>query len=1143
MAELSRSQPSLPQTAERVDSTDIRRRVRGPYAAFKDTMTRPDTVTVLMLLCVALTLAMPSLYILTGGLSALWILWASGQRFRLPFKVPATWPGTDWGSEAPGRPGIYRDAAAILHFGQDEQSREELWIDKGDACRHGFFIGTTGSGKALPVDSLVLTPCGWMRNGDLRPGQDVCHPDGGTATILSVHPQGAVPAVRLHFEDGRFADCSRDHLWHVRPGPGGLGSDAPTEIPREGRIMEARDIGILLGVYPQTDLRVPLTRPPTGPAFAGDPADEGRRCAMSGFQSQQSGMGQGLMPALRGSAADRRAFLDAFVAASDTHASTEDGTLQIRGLDEEVAQKLKHVAWSLGGIASTTRRPSGRMTLDIVLPVDVELEVGAHAAGLRLVAVEALDDDREMSCIRIDREDGLFVMENFLVTHNTELLLGVVSQTLMWSSGFLFVDGKGTTEFYARTWTLCKRFGREDDLRVLNFTDPGGDPDAPAGGPTTQSNTLNPFAKGSPDQLMNIIVSLMGDAGSTGDMWKSRAMSLVTALMMALCELRDRGDILLNVQTIRDFLALGKGVNEALVPNAVNGPEDIPERAWEDMRSRAGLIELYLRALNGEMSESTRLALKGFFDTLPGFSLENALAGKPQENKCLEQYGFLVMQTTKPLGSLADGYGHIFRTPLGEIDIDDVVLNRRILVVLLPALQKAPDEMQNCGKIVVALLKTMMGSSSGFELQGTKQEIVDAKPTRSASPFIVVLDEAGYYLVKGIDVMMAQARSLGFMVIIAGQDMAAMQSINQQIAETAAANASILAVGKTVDGARTVQFVQQLMGKTMVSVSSGLSGKTGILGNTKWMDRMDVSFQETERVKLEELQALTEGQFYILFNGRLVRASTFYIGDKFAPSFAVNKFLKVRGPLDQVPGLDQSVEIDFLDGYVRAAERIWNVPRPIEIPPLDDGLSRLCRIADAAMSARAGNLDPVTRRNAWAAGLLAVYDRQEDPASEWDDEEDETQELVREVMQEESKGRDKDYVPRANRPRPTPKLSMKDAFQEARNGQDASRRHDAMIDVLKNENLAMEQARCTAESPPPAARMTLLDMFTNLARDAGEIRDALVEHQAEDDLGAAILGRAQILDPFPIPGSKKQAEDWIRGELESRRGTGAGVGN
>ena len=97
-------------------------------------------------------------------------------------------------------------------------------------------------------------------------------------------------------------------------------------------------------------------------------------------------------------------------------------------------------------------------------------------------------------------------------------------------------------------------------------------------------------------------------------------------------------------------------------------------------------------------------ALKAYLISLPGFQ-ESA---PKQNDTVLEQHGYLQMQFTKLLGSLSDSYGFIFKTNLGEVDFKDVVLNRRILVVLLPALEKSTDELANLGKIIVACLKQMM---------------------------------------------------------------------------------------------------------------------------------------------------------------------------------------------------------------------------------------------------------------------------------------------------------------------------------------------------------------------------------------------------------------------------------------------------
>ena len=57
--------------------------------------------------------------------------------------------------------------------------------------------GIWGSGKAQPLDSEVMTPDGIRRMGDLTVGDYVCTPDGKTAPIIGVFPQGEKNIVKL----------------------------------------------------------------------------------------------------------------------------------------------------------------------------------------------------------------------------------------------------------------------------------------------------------------------------------------------------------------------------------------------------------------------------------------------------------------------------------------------------------------------------------------------------------------------------------------------------------------------------------------------------------------------------------------------------------------------------------------------------------------------------------------------------------------------------------------------------------------------------------------------------------------------------------------------------------------------------------
>lgn len=1158
MSEMKNRTPSLPRAGDAVDAGMIRRPIRTMSQDIVDLVTMRDIVMSALILSLVVVALLPATWLIIFPAILIYYMIVASRKYRLQFKVSQAWGGTDYGSPHPGNSG-YSKASGILYVGRDIMSGEELWIENGDARQHGFFLGTTGSGKALPMDALVLTPDGWVFNRDLRPGDPLTHPDGSIMHVHSIHPQGEIPAVRLWFADGRFADCSMDHLWQIRAEPrNGL---MPKGLEDKPEIRTAGDLGILIGLRgDELRIAVPLAQPFCGPEDTGDDGldeDAADHAARKGLRALN------YMPSLRGTPARRRAFLARWIARAGIRVTTQEHGIRLSGIDPVDARILKQIAWSLGGTATDwiPAKPLRSGHVSVTLMFEGLAEVHPDAAtcrfpgrrpDLEVIRIDRLDDDVEMSCIKTTREDGLFVMERHIVTHNTELLLGIVSQTMMWSSGFLFIDGKGTREFYARAWALCKRFGREDDIRVLNFTDAGGDPDAPAGGPDTQSNTVNPFAKGGADQLMNIVVSLMGDS-SGNDMWKNRAMSLVTAEMKALCELRDTGEILLNVQTIRDFLFIGKGFDKELMKKhgvtKVTSMDQIPEVAWDEIRGRAGLIELYLRAIHRDFSEATYLALKGFFDTLPGFSIEKAMNGDLQDPKCLEQYGFLSMQLTKPLGSLADDYGHIFRTPLGEVDIDDVVLNRRILVVLLPALQKASEEMRNCGKIVVTMCKIMMGNAAGHMLQGSKQEIVESNQTRAPSPFIVVLDEAGYYLVDGVDLMMAQARSLGFMIIVAGQDMAAMQKTSPQIAETAAANASIFAAGKTVDGDKTLRFIQSVFGRTQVAVTSGYTQRAGLISSS-WADRMDASVQEVEKVRIDELQNMAAGEFYFLFSGTLVKAATFYIGNKFADSSSVNRFLKVRGPMDQVPGLDQSREIRFLEDYKGASDAIALLSIAEAFVPeevAEDTLARAIAIADTHVwsQAQAGKAGANTLHDALLRGIQEsfspVVEAGEEETADW------SEASVDELMNDNFDDPDLDMDdilaghvareapvrPETRKPAPVPATEassvMADGLARVALGRTTSERHGGMVDIMVAQEAArseirkipavdryMEEARERIAIEGHQHALTLQDYFAVVAENSTRLAQVFAEEDVDGRFGLDILRRAGAVSPLPL---------------------------
>ncbi|MFJ8538437.1 helicase-related protein [Streptomyces sp. NPDC093591] len=102
-----------------------------------------------------------------------------------------------------------------LTEGQQKVSKEIFDDLATEHPMHRLLQGEVGSGKAQPLDSLVLTPSGFRRMGDLGVGDEVVVPAGEIALIDGVFPQGERDVWRIVLSDGSSVECDDEHLWIV----------------------------------------------------------------------------------------------------------------------------------------------------------------------------------------------------------------------------------------------------------------------------------------------------------------------------------------------------------------------------------------------------------------------------------------------------------------------------------------------------------------------------------------------------------------------------------------------------------------------------------------------------------------------------------------------------------------------------------------------------------------------------------------------------------------------------------------------------------------------------------------------------------------------------------------------------------------
>ncbi|MGE4313590.1 MAG: TraM recognition domain-containing protein [Pseudobdellovibrionaceae bacterium] len=468
----------------------------------------------------------------------------------------------------------------------------------------------------------------------------------------------------------------------------------------------------------------------------------------------------------------------------------------------------------------------------------------------------------------------------------TEGLKSMVTNAMCWASGFVYIDGKADTDLWSSLSSLSRRFGRDDDLLVLNYMTGNSDIKAP-------SNSMNPFSSGSASYLTNMLVSLMPDAEGDNAMWKERAVALIGTIMPAITWKRDYQDVPLNVTTIRKFLQLNNIVK-------LSREEALPDHL--------------------------RQSVKGYLETLPGFA-DNAWddegrekpagPGQPpiDQTTAHQQHGYLSMQFTRSLQSLGDEYGYIFDAEYADVNMIDVVLNRRILVVLIPALEKSGDEIANLGKIVSATLKGMMGSTLGSSVEGDVASVIENKPTQSATPFMTVFDEVGYYAAQGMAVMAAQARSLGFSLIFSGQDLPALEKRVKEEARSITANCNIKIFGKLEDPTQTKEFFEKTVGEAFVTELSGLQADNTGFTRT-YYDTHQAGVQARKRASYDGLKAYKEGEALICFGDTVVDTQIFYSNPGHAKAMRVTRYMQLP-PHDELTLKHASSIAKVRDNLVR----------------------------------------------------------------------------------------------------------------------------------------------------------------------------------------------------------------------------------
>lgn len=252
----------------------------------------------------------------------------------------------------------------------------------------------TGSGKAIPNYTVIPTPLGWRQVNDIQVGDYLYNHNGDKTRVLAVYPQYELKQIwTLHFEDGRVAECCNEHLWEINVNgtrivkPLKYFQELSKTYSLEDNIYSIRIANPVKGVEKDFD----ITPTQLGNYLMGSENLEG--------QVIEKRINEDYMFS---SIAQRQELLNALI-----NNSTNDNKISITAND--IQQDVCNLIRSLGGIA-VANEEGVEFTFD-------------HSQELRIVNISFVETYTQMTCFTVDNPEHLFLMNDFLVTHNTRSMV------------------------------------------------------------------------------------------------------------------------------------------------------------------------------------------------------------------------------------------------------------------------------------------------------------------------------------------------------------------------------------------------------------------------------------------------------------------------------------------------------------------------------------------------------------------------------------------------------------------------------------------------------------------------------------------------------------------------------------------------
>jgi len=451
----------------------------------------------------------------------------------------------------------------------------------------------------------------------------------------------------------------------------------------------------------------------------------------------------------------------------------------------------------------------------------------------------------------------------------TVLILTLLYQALLQPGGTsaVVVDGKADISLFWTIFAILKRLDRLHDFLVLNFLTPMDCLDTRNMHDDDRiSNNMNILNSGTPDQMKTITMGLGRQSeGGDASFWEGRSSTMMGASYQYLAYERDVEGLDINIEVVRDFL---------VVKNMIK----VASRKDVHIKYRRPLQQ-YLKTLPG-ISEQVFSLTEQEIDKLELYS------------KADEQHTYNVMMVSETMSDLSDTMGHIFVTKLSEVNMTDVCLGGRVLLVLLPSIAKNQDSVAALGRLLLQGLRPILMRAAGYQLQGNRITTLENRPSSASYPVRLFLDEYGMYGVKGFYVIVSLVRSYGFHVLFGAQTAGMFErACGRQEYEALIGNLNNKFILKNEDHGESLNLAMGRTGKVYAAKQDRI--KTSANGATY---ENESRIEERDMLSARMLASAEPGEGIYVFGGEVYPFRVMHLNFPKVDTAKLNFFSQVLDP-------------------------------------------------------------------------------------------------------------------------------------------------------------------------------------------------------------------------------------------------------